>query len=222
MRVAAVAVLVLALAGCTLQRGYFASERSTAAVDDFIVTPIARFPAYDRSCQEMPDGSCESRPSVASIGLTAQAPARVVSAPQTIQPQSALSPAVASKAPSSPTEPIAAAAPGEVSALKPDADDRKTVGQTADGGVTDAAIVALVIQAGREAYDTAGHSCPCPYDLAPNGRLCGRHSAHSRPGASMRCFAADVTPDQIANYRAKLASKITASWRATGDADAIE
>jgi len=110
----------------------------------------------------------------------------------------------------------------EAPASKADGDDRKITDKASSDGLTDAAIAALIIQASREAYYTAGHSCPCPYDVAPNGRLCGRHSAHSRPGASMRCFAADVTADQIADYRAKLTSKITASWRATGDADAVE
>jgi hypothetical protein len=212
MRVAAVAIVVLALAGCTLQHGFITSRPTgTTDLEDYAVRPVARFPTYDSGCQEMPDGSCDLRPSVASTGPAAQAPRRIASAPNTVQPASAPSPVVASVPP-----------PVEAPASKPDGDDRKVADKTADDGLTDTAIVALIIQASREAYYSAGHSCPCPYDLAPNGRLCGRHSAHSRPGASMRCFAADVTADQIANYRAKLASKITASWSATGNTDAVE
>ena len=111
---------------------------------------------------------------------------------------------VASVAPAPPAVSLAASAPAQVPASKPDDNDS----QTASDVLNDAAIAALIIQASREAYYTAGHSCPCPYDLAPNGRLCGHHSAHTRHrGGALRCFATDVTADQIAGYRAKLASK---------------
>lgn len=203
---------MLSLAGCTLQHGFFTGK--TSGLDDYAVRPVARFPAYDRGCQEMPDGSCEVGPTTPSAGPAAQAPRPIGSAPKTFQQQqSGPPPGIATVTSPSPTILLAEAPPVEAPASKPDGD----AGKTSDG-LTDAAIVALIIQASREAYYTSGHSCPCPYDLAPNGRLCGRHSAHSRPRAAMRCFTADVTADQIAEYRAKLALKVTASWRRAADA----
>lgn len=45
-------------------------------------------------------------------------------------------------------------------------------------------------------------NCPCPYNYDRAGRLCGKRSAHSRPGgASPICFEADVTPEMIAGFR---------------------
>ena len=69
---------------------------------------------------------------------------------------------VASVAPAPPVVSLAASAPAQVPASKPDDNDPKTAGDV----LNDAAIAALIIQASREAYYTAGHSCPCPYDLA--------------------------------------------------------
>jgi uncharacterized protein YraI len=43
--------------------------------------------------------------------------------------------------------------------------------------------------------------CPCPYHTDRAGRSCGRRSAYSRPGgASVICFADDVTPEMIASF----------------------
>ena len=204
---AAVAFFLLALAGCTLQRGPGAIEPSVAVdPDDYALRPIASFPADKSDCEEMPDGSCELRPRVASGAPTSRAPrpiARTVRS-KTLQPSAPTPGVVASVAPAPPVVSLAASAPAQVPAPKPADNDP----QTASDVLNDAAIAALIIQASREAYYTAGHSCPCPYDLAPNGRLCGHHSAHTRHrGGALRCFAADVTADQIAGYRAKLASK---------------
>ena len=204
---AAVAFLLLALAGCTLQRGHGAIEPSAAGdPDDYVLNPIASFPADKSDCEEMPDGSCELRPRVASGAPTSPTPrpiARTVRS-KTLQPSAPTPVVVASVAPAPPVVSLATSAPAQVPAPKPDDNDP----QTASDVLNDAAIAALIIQASREAYYTAGHSCPCPYDLAPNGRLCGHHSAHTRHrGGALRCFATDVTADQIAGYRAKLASK---------------
>jgi hypothetical protein len=196
---AAVAFCVLALVGCTHQRGYVAIEPSAVAdPDGYVLKPIAGFPAHGSDCEEMPDGSCELRPPLASTAPTSSTPRKIAPAsrPKTLQ-------MVAIGAPSQ-TIPMAASAPAQAPVSKPGENDRKTAGEV----LTDAAIAALIIQASREAYYTAGHSCPCPYDLAQNGRLCAHQSAHSRPsGASIRCYATDVTADQIADYRARLASK---------------
>jgi Bacterial SH3 domain len=43
--------------------------------------------------------------------------------------------------------------------------------------------------------------CPCPYHTDRAGRSCGRRSAYSRPGgASVICYAEDVTPAMIASF----------------------
>ena len=45
-------------------------------------------------------------------------------------------------------------------------------------------------------------SCPCPYNTDRAGHRCGKRSAYSRPGgASPVCYASDVTPKMIADYR---------------------
>jgi hypothetical protein len=46
--------------------------------------------------------------------------------------------------------------------------------------------------------------CPCPYNVMRNGRACGGRSAYSRPGGySPICYARDVTPAMIRDYRAQ-------------------
>jgi hypothetical protein len=45
-------------------------------------------------------------------------------------------------------------------------------------------------------------NCPCPYNYAANGSLCGGRSAYSRPsGASPLCFPKDITPNMLEQYR---------------------
>jgi hypothetical protein len=49
-------------------------------------------------------------------------------------------------------------------------------------------------------------SCPCPYNTDRAGRSCGARSAYSRPGgASPICYAKDVTPKMIEDYRKRSA-----------------
>jgi len=44
--------------------------------------------------------------------------------------------------------------------------------------------------------------CPCPWNLASNGSRCGKRSAYSRAGGySPVCYAQDVTPEMIKQYR---------------------
>ena len=204
---AAVAFLLLALAGCTLQRGPGAIEPSVAGdPDDYVLKPIASFPANKsrlrRNARRVVRVAPAGRFQRADIANSATD--RADSSIEDLQPSAPTPVVVASVAPAPAVVSLATSAPAQVPAPKPDDNDP----QTASDVLNDAAIAALIIQASREAYYTAGHSCPCPYDLAPNGRLCGHHSAHSRHrGGALRCFATDVTADQIAGYRAKLASK---------------
>ena len=46
--------------------------------------------------------------------------------------------------------------------------------------------------------------CPCPYNRASNGSSCGKRSAYLRAGGyAPLCFANDVTPAMISNYKHK-------------------
>jgi hypothetical protein len=72
--------------------------------------------------------------------------------------------------------------------------------------LSDAAIKDAIVAESRTAYYRTGHPCACPDDLARNGSRCGGRSAHDRPGgASPLCFANEVTPGMIGQYRARLA-----------------
>jgi hypothetical protein len=72
--------------------------------------------------------------------------------------------------------------------------------------ISDGQIVAIIVQASRDAYYRTGHPCACPEDRARNGSLCGRRSAYSRPGgASPYCYLSDVSKAEIDLYRARLA-----------------
>ena len=47
-------------------------------------------------------------------------------------------------------------------------------------------------------------NCPCPYNTDRAGRRCGARSANSRPGgASPICYAKEVTPQMVDEYRRK-------------------
>lgn len=62
-----------------------------------------------------------------------------------------------------------------------------------------AAIAQRLIAASIAAYTG---SCPCPYFQDRGGRSCGRRSAYSRGGGySPICFAEDVTPSMVKDYR---------------------
>lgn len=62
-----------------------------------------------------------------------------------------------------------------------------------------AAIAKLLIAASIANYSG---SCACPYQSDRGGRSCGRRSAYSRPGGfSPLCFAKDITPEMVAEYR---------------------
>jgi len=46
-------------------------------------------------------------------------------------------------------------------------------------------------------------NCPCPYNTMRNGASCGGRSAYSRPGGyAPICYASDVTPAMIQEWRA--------------------
>lgn len=67
--------------------------------------------------------------------------------------------------------------------------------------LTDRAIVKILIERSLAYYSG---NCPCPYNRDRAGRKCGRRSAYSRPGgAEPLCFAGDITPRMIADYRAR-------------------
>lgn len=44
-------------------------------------------------------------------------------------------------------------------------------------------------------------NCPCPYNSAANGSVCGRRSAYNRPGgAAPVCYEADISDAQAAEW----------------------
>jgi hypothetical protein len=69
---------------------------------------------------------------------------------------------------------------------------------------SDAEIAKEIVEESRQAYYSTGHPCACPDDHMRNGRTCGNVSAYIRPGgAQPLCYATDVTPGMILDYRAR-------------------
>jgi hypothetical protein len=63
-----------------------------------------------------------------------------------------------------------------------------------------AAIAKLLISESIAAYPGP---CACPYQSARNGSSCGKRAAYVRPGGyAPLCFAKDITPEMVAEYRA--------------------
>ncbi|MBE7200297.1 MAG: SH3 domain-containing protein [Parafilimonas terrae] len=63
-----------------------------------------------------------------------------------------------------------------------------------------AAIAKLLIAESIAAYPGP---CACPYQSARNGSSCGKRAAYVRPGGyAPLCFAKDITPEMVAEYRA--------------------
>jgi hypothetical protein len=66
--------------------------------------------------------------------------------------------------------------------------------------MSDGEVRRAIIQTSLSAYPGP---CPCPYNIMRNGRACGHRSAYSRPGGhSPICYASDITPAMIQQYRA--------------------
>jgi hypothetical protein len=65
-----------------------------------------------------------------------------------------------------------------------------------------ATIAATIVRMCLDQYHSHA-PCACPYDVDRGGHSCGRRSAYDRPGGySPVCFARDVTPGMIADFRA--------------------
>ena len=68
--------------------------------------------------------------------------------------------------------------------------------------ISDADVKAKIITESIASYKAGGRPCACPYDLARNGSSCGGRSAYSRPGgAAPMCYAAEVTPGMVLDWR---------------------
>jgi hypothetical protein len=68
--------------------------------------------------------------------------------------------------------------------------------------VSGAEVKSQIIAESIASYKSTGHPCACPYDSARNGSSCGTRSAYSRPGgAAPLCYAADVTPGMVLDWR---------------------
>ena len=93
-------------------------------------------------------------------------------------------------------------------AAKPASPPSPSAGRKTTEVLTDAAIIALIITASRNAYYSTGRPCACPEDRMRNGRRCGGNSAHDRPGgASPLCYPTDVSAEMIKSHRARLAQQ---------------
>ena len=67
---------------------------------------------------------------------------------------------------------------------------------------TDARIRQQIIRESIAAYPGNG---ACPYSVGRNGRTFGRRSGYSRPGGiSPKCYASDVSTQEVAAYRQRL------------------
>lgn len=72
---------------------------------------------------------------------------------------------------------------------------------TAFAAMTDAQVKRSIIQ---ESIANYPGNCPCPYNIARNGSMCGRRSAYSRPGGySPICYDSQITQEMVREYRAQ-------------------
>jgi hypothetical protein len=56
----------------------------------------------------------------------------------------------------------------------------------------------------KESIASYPGNCPCPYNSASNGSRCGGRSAYNRAGGyAPICFAEDVTPEMVRQYKAR-------------------
>jgi hypothetical protein len=68
--------------------------------------------------------------------------------------------------------------------------------------VSDADIRQMMIQESIKNYHG---NCPCPYNHASNGSICGKRSAYSRPGgASPLCYPDDISKSMVDEYRRRM------------------
>jgi hypothetical protein len=64
---------------------------------------------------------------------------------------------------------------------------------------TDAQIKKAII---RQSVASYPGNCPCPYNVARNGSMCGRRSAYSKTGGyAPMCYPADVSKAAVEAYR---------------------
>lgn len=64
---------------------------------------------------------------------------------------------------------------------------------------SDAEIRQLLIEASIAAYEK---SCPCPYNVAKDGKMCGDRSAYKREaGEKPLCYEGDVSDEMVDAYR---------------------
>jgi len=74
----------------------------------------------------------------------------------------------------------------------------------AQKNLSDEDIQKILIKKDRDDYLSTGHHCPCPYDIASGGSICGKRSAWSRKGSDRLCYKTDVTPAMIEQERNRI------------------
>jgi hypothetical protein len=68
---------------------------------------------------------------------------------------------------------------------------------------SDREVAESIVRECRAIYHTDGKPCACPDDLGRDRTPCGQLSAYSKSaGAAPKCYVGDVTPEEIADYRA--------------------
>src|SRR6516164_5046476 len=81
-------------------------------------------------------------------------------------------------------------------------------GQSSKSGrveMTDAEIRQAII---RQSIISFKGSCPCPYSVDRDGKMCGHKSAYSQHGgASPICYEKGVTQQMVEEYRKKMRVK---------------
>jgi len=69
------------------------------------------------------------------------------------------------------------------------------------GSLTDDQVRKLMI---KDSIATYPGNCPCPYNYASNGSLCGKRSAWSKAGEySPLCYSNDIDDNMVKAYRLK-------------------
>jgi hypothetical protein len=94
---------------------------------------------------------------------------------------------------------LLAAACGGVEQGLPPSQQEASAGSVGNPALTDAEVRQLIINDSIAAYDG---NCPCPYNLAADGSICGNRSAYSKEGgAKPFCFPEDVSDAMVKSYR---------------------
>ena len=70
--------------------------------------------------------------------------------------------------------------------------------------LSDDQIAEIIVRESKVEFYSTARRCACPDDKKPNGVRCGKRSAYTKSrGTSPKCSPKDVTPGDLAAYRAR-------------------